>query len=233
MHCHPDHPNRHHMLRLHWIAAARRGHRFGHEFAEFDDAFGDGTRRRFDGSDLRLLILHLLEAEPRHGYDIIKEVEALSDGAYSPSPGVVYPALTYLEEAEFVAGSTEPNRKSYTITDAGRAHLEAHREELDIIIGKLRQLGRHRRLARERFERRIHKMRKYLGAEDGIEMDAKAGAQTDLDIPGVIDEVNDARRALKRAIRAAIAEGEPSQRRLAEILNKAAAEIGADDIDIG
>lgn len=233
MHCHQGFSHRHHLHRMHLIEAARRGHPFAHAFGEFDDAFGDGTRRRFDGSDLRLLILHLLEAEPRHGYDIIKEVEALSDGAYSPSPGVVYPALTYLEEADFVTGSAESNRKSYTITDAGRAHLEAHREELDIIIGRLRQLGRHRRHARDRFERRISRMRKYLGDEEGFEMHMAAGEDADLDIPGVIPEVNAARQALKRAIRAAIGEGEDAQRRLADILNKAAAEIGPDDIDLG
>lgn len=228
MHCH--HHAGHNLHRLRWIEAARRRHPFGHDFAMFDDAFDDGARRRFDGSDLRLLILHLLEQEPRHGYDIIKAVESLSEGAYSPSPGVVYPALTYLEEAEFATGSTEPNRKSYAITEAGRAHLEEHRAELDIIVGRLRQLGRRRRFARERIERRIVKMRQHLGDAD---IEIEANVAEDSDISGVIPEVNAARRALKRAIRAAVAEGEDSQRRLAEILSKAAAEIDPDDIDLG
>lgn len=210
----------------HWHAAGRRRRHFGHGFAAFEEAFDDKIRRRFDGDDLRLLILHLIEAEPRHGYDIIKAVEALSDGAYSPSPGVVYPALTYLEEAGYAEGSTEANRKSYAITDEGRAHLDAHREELDAIIARLDHIGRRRRDARERFERKVVRIRRHLG-EDVAE-------DVDVDIPDVIPEVNAARRALKQAIRGAIGEGEQAQRRLAKLLEKTAAEIrGGEEIDLG
>jgi len=222
------HPHHHfsHDHCAHRHDAARRGSGFDFSGA-FDEAFGNQVRRRFDGDDLRLLILHLIENEPRHGYDVIKAVEALSNGAYSPSPGVVYPALTFLEEAGFATGSTEANRKAYAITEDGRTHLEEHREELDIIIGKLRILGRRYLHARQKVERRIVRLRRQLGEE---EIDEVEGAT---DIAGVLPEVNDARRALKQAIRAAVAEGEDEQRRLAGILRKAAAEIAPGDIDLG
>jgi len=234
-HGHDGHPHRHMLHHLHWMEAAGRGPRPRH--AVFDDEAagprgGFRSGRRFDGADLRLLILHLLEAEPRHGYDIIKAVEAMSEGAYSPSPGVVYPALTYIEEAGYAAGAAEANRKLYTITDQGRAHLEENRDALHAILARLTHFGHRRRDARERFERKVVRIRRRLGED----VDERVAAEIDIDIPEVLPEVNEARRALKAAIRAAIADGEDAQRRLAGILDKAAADIGAgrpDDIDLG
>ncbi len=77
--------------------------------------------------DLRLLALALIAQAPRHGYEIIKLVEEKTADWYSPSPGIVYPTLTYLEEAGYVTGSTEGSKKLYTITDEGRAYLDAER----------------------------------------------------------------------------------------------------------
>ena len=59
---------------------------------------GRGRRRMFEGGQLRLVMLLLMEAEPRHGYDIIREIETRTGGAYAPSPGIVYPTLTLLED---------------------------------------------------------------------------------------------------------------------------------------
>ncbi|MBA5827990.1 PadR family transcriptional regulator, partial [Escherichia coli] len=72
--------------------------------------------------------------QPSHGYELIKALDTRSNGFYSPSPGMVYPALTYLEEVGFVASQAEGNRKRYALTDAGRAHLDAQRERVDTLF---------------------------------------------------------------------------------------------------
>ena len=90
--------------------------------------------RMLGDGDLRLIVLALLAEQPRHGYDIIKALEERSHGAYSPSPGVVYPTLTYLEEAGYAAATAEGNKKVYAITDTGRAHLADNRDLADMIL---------------------------------------------------------------------------------------------------
>ena len=91
----------------------------------------------FDSGALRLVVLGLIAEEPRHGYDIIKALEARFQGAYSPSPGAIYPMLQMLEEADLVSSTTEGNKRLYTITDAGRAYLDENRAELDKINAQL------------------------------------------------------------------------------------------------
>ena len=83
--------------------------------------------RKLASADLQLLILELLAEKPRHGYEIIKALDERSKGFYAPSPGMVYPALTYLEEIGHATVETEGARKLYHITELGRAHLEEHR----------------------------------------------------------------------------------------------------------
>ena len=75
--------------------------------------------------DLRLLALALIAEQPRHGYEIIKVLEDKTEGWYAPSPGIVYPTLTYLEEAGYVTAQADGAKRLYTITAEGRAYLEA------------------------------------------------------------------------------------------------------------
>jgi DNA-binding PadR family transcriptional regulator len=91
--------------------------------------------------DLRLIALALIEQEPRHGYEIIKLVEEKTAEWYSPSPGIVYPTLTYLEEAGYVTAAAEGSKKLYTITDEGRAYLAANRELVDVVLARLAAVG--------------------------------------------------------------------------------------------
>ncbi len=93
--------------------------------------FGGGRRRMFDPGALRLVVLGLIAEEPRHGYDIIKALEAKFQGAYSPSPGAIYPMLQMLEEADLVVSEAQGNKKLYSITDQGRAFLAENQGELD------------------------------------------------------------------------------------------------------
>ena len=89
-------------------------------------ATGEGGRRRrmFDGGELRLVLLKLIEEQERHGYDLIRAIEERTGGAYAPSPGVVYPTLTLLDDMELIeARQAEGAKKLYGVTEAGKAHL--------------------------------------------------------------------------------------------------------------
>jgi DNA-binding PadR family transcriptional regulator len=132
----------------HWAAGRhhRRGRFFGFGGGRHG-GFGEGgedlmrARRMLAQGDLRLLALALIAEAPRHGYEIIKLLEEKTADWYSPSPGIVYPTLTYLEEAGYVTASTEGSKKLYTITDEGRAYLQSNRELVDVVLQRLTALG--------------------------------------------------------------------------------------------
>ncbi|GGJ12197.1 PadR family transcriptional regulator [Neoroseomonas lacus] len=103
-----------------------------------------GLGRFFAHGDLRLVILALIAEKPRHGYEIIKAIEERVGGSYSPSPGVIYPTLTLLEELGYVTVATpaEGGRKLHEVTDQGRAFLEANRPTLDALLARMDEAGR-------------------------------------------------------------------------------------------
>lgn len=97
-----------------------------------------GRGRPFDQGDLRFVILRLIAEKPRHGYEIIKAIEEKLGGLYSPSPGVVYPTLTLLEELGYVTvQGSEGGKKLHAITEEGRAFLEANRATVDAIFSRM------------------------------------------------------------------------------------------------
>ncbi len=102
--------------------------------------------------DLRLIALALIDEQPRHGYDIIKALEEKTADWYSPSPGIVYPTLTYLEEIGFLTAQPEGAKKLYTITEEGRAHLTENRELVDAVMKRLALIGEKAARMRERME---------------------------------------------------------------------------------
>ena len=113
-----------------------RGHRH-HRGGRF------GLGRLFAHGDLRLVILHLIAEQPRHGYDIIKAIEDQVGGAYSPSAGVVYPTLTMLEELGYVTVSTvDGAKKLHTLTTEGRAYLDAYRPTVDALLARMAEANR-------------------------------------------------------------------------------------------
>jgi DNA-binding PadR family transcriptional regulator len=139
----------------------RRHHRCDFGFAEshehhrpFGRGFGRFGGRGFMGGpgmraakmlasgDLRLIILALLSEKPRHGYEIIKSVEEHSSGIYTPSPGMVYPALTYLEEMGHAVSESDGAKKLYRITDAGTAYLSENRASVEETLDQLARFGR-------------------------------------------------------------------------------------------
>jgi DNA-binding PadR family transcriptional regulator len=103
--------------------------------------------------DLRLIALALIAEQPRHGYEIIKVLEDKTAGWYSPSPGIVYPTLTYLEEAGYVTVQADGAKKLYTITEEGRAHLAENQDFVDAVLARLAAIGEKATRIREHFAR--------------------------------------------------------------------------------
>lgn len=104
---------------------------------------GFRPRRLFDQGDLRYIMLQLIAEKPRHGYEIIKAIEERVGGAYSPSPGVVYPTLTLLEELGHVTVSEgDGGKKLHTITEEGRAFLEANRAAVEQLLARMDDAAR-------------------------------------------------------------------------------------------
>lgn len=101
--------------------------------------FGGRGPRMFDPGALRLVVLGLIAEEPRHGYDIIKALEAKFQGAYSPSPGAIYPMLQMLEEADLVASAADGNKRLYSITEQGTAYLAENAAELAKINAQINE----------------------------------------------------------------------------------------------
>lgn len=120
------------------------GRGFGGRFRDDDE--GRGRRRRmFDSGELRLVLLKLIADEPRHGYDLIRQIEELTGGAYAPSPGVIYPTLTLLGDMGLVeAADSEGAKKLFAITDAGRAEIAANGEIVERLIARLTEVGEER-----------------------------------------------------------------------------------------
>lgn len=132
-------------------AMHRGGRGFGHGFGH---GFGGGRRggggrgerserrRMFDGGELRLVLLKLIADEPRHGYDLIRQIEELTGGSYAPSPGVIYPTLTMLDDMGLIeAQQSDGAKKLFAITDAGRAELDANSEIVEAALARLTAVG--------------------------------------------------------------------------------------------
>jgi len=103
---------------------------------------GRRARRMFEGGELRLVLLKLIADEPRHGYDLIRAIEDLTGGEYAPSPGIVYPTLTLLQDMGLVEEAAgEGPRKPFQITEEGKAHLAEREEEVEGLFERLRDLA--------------------------------------------------------------------------------------------
>jgi len=102
---------------------------------------GGGLGRFFAHGDLRLVILNLIAEKPRHGYEIIKAIEEAVAGTYSPSPGTIYPTLTWLEELGYVtvAPAGDGAKKQHEITEQGRAFLASNQRLLEGLLARMEE----------------------------------------------------------------------------------------------
>jgi DNA-binding PadR family transcriptional regulator len=95
----------------------------------------------FDHGELRLVVLALIAESPRHGYEIIKAIEERLAGSYSPSPGVIYPTLTLLQELGYATVEEHDGKKRYSITDEGRRHLADHQKAADTALARMQEVS--------------------------------------------------------------------------------------------
>src|SRR5580658_6000271 len=137
-HCGPSREERHfgrHGREMFEGFMGRHGRGFG--------GFGGDRERLFDSGELRLVILQLVAEKPSYGYEIIKAIEERLSGGYAPSPGVVYPTLTMLEEEGYATvSSTDGNKKLYTVTELGKELLKTNEPILKAIFGRMEQAGK-------------------------------------------------------------------------------------------
>ena len=147
-----------------------------------------GRRRVFDSGELRLVLLKLIEEMPRHGYDLIREIEERTNGAYAPSPGVVYPTLTLLQDMDLVEEEkSEGARKRFAITQAGAAHLTEKTDEVEAAMAKLAEMGaRRERTDGAPIRRAMGNLRQVL--QDRLTRDDVA-LETLHDVAELLDEV--------------------------------------------
>jgi DNA-binding PadR family transcriptional regulator len=109
---------------------------------------GGPRRGMFKPGELRLVLLKLISDQPRHGYDLIQSIETMTHGSYAPSPGVVYPTLTMLQDMGLIEErATEGTRKAFAVTAEGTAHLEERQEEVEALIARLNEHGEQERRA--------------------------------------------------------------------------------------
>ena len=203
----------HHRFDKAWKSSHRHahGHRRGrYGFGPFAGGFADGTGmggggfrtgRKLGAADLQLVILALLKEKARHGYEVIKALEERSGGFYVPSPGMVYPALTYLEEAGLaVVFESDGARKLYRITPDGETRLKQNETIAEAILTQLERMGR-----------RMDRVREAFAAEAEDEELAQ--------------DLRTARRELRALLRERRRAAPEEQQRIAAILKRAAAEI--------
>jgi DNA-binding PadR family transcriptional regulator len=122
-----------HRLRFHPMGRHRHGPHFDPRAFWQGPWRGMGGRRgRARRGDVRAAVLLLLEEQPRNGYQLMEEIESRSEGAWRPSPGSIYPTLAQLEDEGLIAAQESGGRRSFELTDEGRAHVEENRESLGI-----------------------------------------------------------------------------------------------------
>jgi DNA-binding PadR family transcriptional regulator len=134
------------------LFAMRGGRGWGGDWGPFHFDFGDnpsgwgrgrrGRKRMFESGELRLVLLKLIADEPRHGYDLIRAIEDLTGGEYAPSPGVVYPTLTLLQDMGLIEeAKAKGPRKPFEVTEEGRQHLEEKADEVEALFERLEEFA--------------------------------------------------------------------------------------------
>jgi len=200
----------------HFFGRARGHHGFGHFGRGFMEGGmggrGFGMGRKLGSADLQLLILKLLAEKPRYGYEIIKELEERTKGFYVPSPGMVYPALTYLEEIGHATVQADGARKLYSITEPGREHLTQNLASAEALIAQFGRVGE-----------RMDRVRRAMRAEEGGEGDLGANQR------GGHKELKRALHDLQFALAEKWRASTEEQQRVAAILQRATADIHSAD----
>jgi DNA-binding PadR family transcriptional regulator len=181
---------RHH----HHRREAHAAREFGFHGRGFGRHHGRRAERVFDQGDLKFVILKLVAEQPRHGYEIIKAIEEKVGGAYSPSPGVVYPTLTLLEELGYVTVEPQPGgKKLHRITAEGEAALEEQKPAVDAIFRRMEDVH-------ARFDRpapHIGRAMANLGRSIAVRMSSGPVSSEQLDV--IVSAIDEAARKVEKA----------------------------------
>lgn len=192
----------------HFRFAHRCGsHHFRGRESEFGERFRRGGRhfggwagrgfgdRIFDSGELRYVILQLIAEKPRHGYELMKAIEDRLNGAYSPSPGLIYPTLTLLEEMGYATvGTSEGNKKLYTITAEGRAKLEENKAAVEAVFERMDKAG-----AEYGRGRAPQIMRAIENFRYALRLKTSQGALTPEQVQKVADAIDAAAKAIEQS----------------------------------
>ena len=189
------------MFHRHFDDYMRHGHShhgFGHGpfrgWRSRGGGFGGREGRMFDGGELRLVILALIAEKPRYGYEIIKELGERVGGDYSPSPGVVYPTLTMLEEMGLASASQDPQgRKLYALTKEGEKALADNKAQIDAIFARFGDADD------SRFAGVISVKRAMLNLRATLRLRLRGRAVTPEQIQAIVDALDAAAKTIERA----------------------------------
>ncbi|AUX69313.1 transcriptional regulator [Porphyrobacter sp. HT-58-2] len=167
-----------------------------------DEDAEDGSRQRrrerrgrmFAQGELRLALLALIAEKPSHGYELIKEIEEMTSGAYAPSPGAVYPTLQMLaDEGQIEEAEAEGAKKPFAATDAGRAELETRKDEVEALM---RRLGRH---GERTTTVRSHDLFRAMGNLGSVLKNrARAGKLDEATINEIVDMIDEMAKRIER-----------------------------------
>lgn len=170
------------------------GRGFGGRHRDGGHGRGGPRRRMFDGGELRLVLLKLIADEPRHGYDLIRRIEELTGGAYAPSPGVIYPTLTLLDDmGQIAAQQSEGAKKLFAITPEGVAELDANRDAVEALVARLAAIGD------ERQRTDTASVRRAMGNLRQVLLDKLGGGDIDQEaLHDVVALIDDAAQKIER-----------------------------------
>jgi len=156
---------------------------------------GGGPRRMFEQGDLKLVVLGLLGQKPHHGYELIKAVEEMSGGAYAPSPGVIYPLLTMLEELGLAqVESSDGAKKRFALTQEGQDALATKRDEIESLFARLAAA---REMSAQHRPPQI--VRAIENLKTALRLRAERGQMTDDQIAAIAAAIDAAAQAVERA----------------------------------
>lgn len=187
--------------RMHGIRRGRDPWSFEDEFAESDwrpqGAWGGRPRRAriFGPGELRLALLQLLADAPRHGYELIKTIEGMTGGGYSPSPGSVYPTLQLLVDEGAITERQDDDgtRKTYAVAAPGKSELAKRQAEARALMDRLADLAEERRPAST-----LQVNRAMENLRNALRIRSRRGALEGEALNAAIDLIDEAARRIER-----------------------------------
>jgi DNA-binding PadR family transcriptional regulator len=180
-----------------WFGEGHHGRgRHGHgeeRHGRFERGFGGGRERLFDAGDIKLVVLKLLSEQPSYGYQLIKTMEQRLSGGYTPSPGVIYPTLTMLEEEGLIMASSESNKKVYSVTSEGMEYLETNRRRVEQLFERLEEKGRS-------FERGRSPeiLKAFMNLRGAVAARVARKSLTPEELAGITEAINSAAKAIDK-----------------------------------